>query len=47
MAWYTHTLNNGTVTVDYNGLVAELWTCVRGLLRRVNELERNAAAAAP
>jgi hypothetical protein len=37
---YTSTMPDGSLTVDYNALVAELWASVRHLLRRVDALEQ-------
>ena len=37
---YTQRLRDGTLCVDYNSLIAELWAAVRGLCQRVAECER-------
>lgn len=46
---YTSAMPDGGLTVDYNSLLAELWTSVRRLLRRTDALEESQrrAAAAP
>lgn len=41
---YSRRAPNGTLMVDYNSLLAELWGCVRHLSQRTDELEARLSA---